>query len=146
MAGGKEATCAVTVEKKIISVTGITLNQNEATLIEGESLTLTATVAPDNATDKTVAWSSSNAAVATVDNNGVVTAVAEGTATITAKAGDKSATCVVTVKASVPDGIDQLTMDNGQWTIYDLTGRKVTSIENLKGGIYIVNGRKVVIK
>jgi len=36
-------------------------------------------------------------------------------------------------------------MDNGQWTIYDLTGRKVTSIENLKGGIYIVNGRKVVI-
>ena len=48
--------------------------------------------------------------------------------------------------ANITNGIDQLTMDNGQWTIYDLTGRKVTSTENLKGGIYIVNGRKVVIK
>lgn len=83
---------------RTIAVTGITLSQTAATLTEGESITLTATVAPDDATDKTVAWSSSNAAVATVDNNGVVTAVAEGTATITAKAGDKSAACVVTVE------------------------------------------------
>jgi len=81
-----------------VAVTGITLSQAEATLTEGESLTLTATVAPDNATDKAVTWSSSNAAVATVDDNGKVTAVAEGTATITAKAGDKEATCVVTVE------------------------------------------------
>ena len=129
----------------VVKVSGITLSQTAATLTEGESLTLTATVAPEDATDKTVTWSTSDAAVATVDNNGKVSAVAAGTATITAKAGDKEATCVVTVKASVPDGIDQLTMDNGQWTIYDLTGRKVTSTENLKGGIYIVNGRKVVI-
>ena len=134
------------LENPVIAVTGITLSQTAATLTEGESLTLTATVAPEDATDKTVTWSSSDKSVATVDNNGKVTAVAAGTATITAKAGDKSATCVVTVKASVPDGIDQLTIDNGKLTIYDLTGRKVTSTENLKGGIYIVNGRKVVIK
>lgn len=123
-------------------INGITLDQTVATLTEGETLTLTATVSPDDATDKTVTWSTSDASVATVEN-GVVTAVAEGTATITAKAGDKEATCVVTVKASVPDDIDQLTMDNGQWTIYDLTGRKV---EIPAKGIYIINGRKVVIK
>jgi len=97
-AGGLSDTCVVTVEKKVIAVSGITLSLAKATLTEGESLTLTATVAPDNATDKAVTWSSSNAAVATVDNNGVVTAVAEGSATITAKAGDKEATCVVTVE------------------------------------------------
>lgn len=96
-----EVAFSAVVKTPVVEVTGITLSQTTATLTEGESLTLTATVAPDNATDKTVAWSSSNAAVATVDNNGVVTAVAEGTATITAKANDGSgvtASCVVTVE------------------------------------------------
>ncbi len=66
----------------------------------GESETLTAIVAPDNATDKTVNWESSNTAVATV-SNGTVTAVAEGTATITVTTvdGNKTATCTVTVSA-----------------------------------------------
>ena len=99
-AGDKEATCVVTVEKKVIAVSGITLDQTAATLTEGETLTLTATVTPADATDKTVTWSTSDAAVATVEN-GVVTAVSEGTATITAKAGDKTATCVVTVSKKV---------------------------------------------
>lgn len=77
-------------------INGITLDQTAATLTEGETLTLTATVSPDDATDKTVTWSTSDASVATVAD-GVVTAVAAGTATITAKAGEHSATCVVTV-------------------------------------------------
>ena len=59
-------------------------------------------MAPDNATDKTVTWTSDKPAVATVDATGKVTAVAEGEATITAKAGDKTATCKVTVKAAAP--------------------------------------------
>ena len=96
-AGEKTATCVVTVEKKEIAVSGISLSQTTASLIEGESVTLTATVTPADATDKTVTWSTTDATVATVDN-GVVTAVAAGTATITAKAGEKSATCVVTVE------------------------------------------------
>lgn len=100
-AGEKTATCTVTVNAKTIAVTGITLSRTEVTLVEGKSLTLTATVTPTDATDKTVAWTSSNPAAATVDANGKVTAVAAGKTTITAKAGDKSATCAVTVEADL---------------------------------------------
>ena len=99
-AGEKTATCTVTVAKKIISVLSITLNKTSLALTEQETFQLTATVSPDNATDKTVTWSSSNPAVATVSNSGLVTAKAEGSATITAKAGEKTATCTVTVASS----------------------------------------------
>lgn len=83
-----------------MQVSGVALDKTSAELQVGKTLTLTATVTPDNATDKAVAWTSSNDAVATVDANGVVTAKAEGTATITATAGGKTATCTVTVKAA----------------------------------------------
>ena len=73
-----------------VAVTGITLSQESAQLTIGGTVTLTATVMPDNATDKTVTWSTSNSAVATVAG-GLVTGVAAGSATITAKAGDKTA-------------------------------------------------------
>ncbi|MDE7181679.1 MAG: Ig-like domain-containing protein [Clostridia bacterium] len=79
-------------------VTGVTLSKQTLTLEEGEEATLTATVTPDNATDKTVEWTSSAPSVATV-TNGKVKAVAKGTATITAAVGGKSATCAVTVKS-----------------------------------------------
>ncbi len=79
-----------------IAVEGITLDKTTATVEEGATVTLTATVTPGNATDKTVTWSTSNEAIATV-SGGVVTGVKAGEVTITAKAGDKSATCTVTV-------------------------------------------------
>lgn len=78
----------VTLDKTTLSLTVNGTNNGSATLV--------ATVTPDNATDKTVTWTSSNTSVATV-NNGTVTAVAAGTSTITAKAGEKTATCTVTV-------------------------------------------------
>ena len=93
---GKTATCEVTVTPKAIPVESITLNKTELSLVKGATETLTATVSPENATDKTVTWESSDEAVATV-KDGVVTAVAAGNATITAKAGEKTATCAVTV-------------------------------------------------
>ena len=96
-AGAKEAKCAVTVQKKVIPVSSITLSKNTLSLVKGASETLMATVSPEDATDKTVTWSSSNAEVASVDENGKVTAKASGEAIITAKAGEKSATCTVTV-------------------------------------------------
>ena len=86
-----------------IVVSGITLDKTELALTVGDAaVQLKATVAPDNATDKTVTWSIDKPAVATVDKDGKVTAVAAGEATITAKAGDKTATCKVTVKAPAP--------------------------------------------
>jgi len=99
-AGDKSAECKVTVAKKVIAVTSVELNKTSLELTEGDSETLTATVKPDDATDKTVTWSTSDASVATVEG-GKVTAIKEGTATITAKAGDKSAECKVTVAKKV---------------------------------------------
>jgi uncharacterized protein YjdB len=97
--GGKTATCAVTVIAKVASVS---LDKTSMTLTVGETQTLTATVTPDNAQDKSVTWSSSDATVATVDQDGKVTAVKAGTATITVTTtdGGKTATCAVTVQAA----------------------------------------------
>ena len=94
--GDKSATCTVTVQKQVIAVTSVTLDKATLNLTIGSTETLQADVAPDNATDKTVTWSSSNTSVATVVD-GVVTAVGEGTATVSAIAGDVTATCTVTV-------------------------------------------------
>lgn len=93
---GQTASCTVTVTPRTISVESITLNKPQLSLVKGATETLTATVLPTTATDKAVTWESSDTAVATVEN-GVVTAVAAGNATITAKAGEKTATCAVTV-------------------------------------------------
>lgn len=97
--GGKTATCVVTVNEKVIPVTGVSLDKTSLTLTEEETYSLTATVAPANATDKSVTWTSSNTAVATVSSAGVVTAVKAGSATIsvTTTDGGKKATCAVTV-------------------------------------------------
>ncbi|MGN1062589.1 MAG: Ig domain-containing protein, partial [Candidatus Scatosoma sp.] len=83
-----------------VAVESVTLNKTELTLEIGGEETLTATVTPDNATEKTVTWSVSPAGIVTVEN-GKVAAVAEGTATVTATADGKSATCSVTVNAAV---------------------------------------------
>ncbi len=83
-----------------IPVTGVKLDKTSLTLQETDSATLTATVEPDNATNKNVNWESSDTSIATVDASGKVTAISAGSATITATAADgsgKSASCSVTV-------------------------------------------------
>ena len=93
-------TTEYTITVSEVAVTGITLDQEEATILVGVTKTLTATIEPENATDKTVIWTSSDEDVATVDENGVVTAVAAGTATITATSNENdeiTASCAVTV-------------------------------------------------
>ena len=100
-AGNKTATCRITVVAT--PVTSIGLNKTSAELKVNETVTLTATVDPSDATDKAVTWSTSDASVASV-SDGVVTAKGIGSATITAVAGNKTATCEITVK--VPDGLN----------------------------------------
>lgn len=88
-----------------VAVSDITLDKPTMALTVGETGQLTATVTPGDAADKNVVWSSGNTAVATVDDSGLVTAVAPGNATITATAGGKQATCEVAVADAVPQGI-----------------------------------------
>ena len=100
-----DTTCNVcgyvrTVTPEIVPVSQITLNKAETSISVGNSETLTATVAPENAANKALTWASSDEDVATVAPDGTVTAVKVGTVTITATAADgsgKSATCTVTV-------------------------------------------------
>ena len=94
-----------------VAVTGVSLSKNAVTLAKGGTVDLTATVSPDNATDKTVTWSSGDAKIATVDANGKVTAVGGGTATITAAAGGVSDTCEVTVTGDTIKSVAPVAID-----------------------------------
>lgn len=98
--GGFEATCTVTVGEH---VSGIKLDKDVVSLTGVSTSQLVATVSPDGALDKTVMWSTSDASVATVDDNGLVTAVGKGSATIMATStdGELSASCEVTVSNPV---------------------------------------------
>ncbi|MGV8905940.1 MAG: Ig-like domain-containing protein [Acetobacterium sp.] len=97
--GSKTATCVVTVNDPIVNVTNVTVSEATKALTTGNYFSLTATVSPANATNKTITWSSDKADIATVDANGKVIAVKAGTATITAETtdGSKKANCVVIV-------------------------------------------------
>ena len=93
---GKTAKCTVTVKE--IKATGIKLDKSSVKIIAGESITLIASVLPNNASNKNVTWTSNNKNIASVSSSGVVTGVKAGKATITAKtANGKTAKCVVTV-------------------------------------------------
>ena len=106
-ANGKRVTCTVIVKSSVVNPTGIKLSKTSLTLTEGGTSTLTATVTPSNATNKTVRWTSANEKVAKVVN-GKVTAVGAGRTIIAARtANGKRAACTVIVKSSAvnPTGI-----------------------------------------
>ena len=125
-AGGKEATCTVAVKPILIAVKSVSLNMTILTLTSGETGKLTATVTPSDADDSTVAWSSSNADVATVGNDGTVTAVSIGTVVITARAGDKWATCTVTVK-QILIAVERVLLDRETLTLTRGETEKLTA-------------------
>ena len=133
------------MKKKVVAVSRVTLNESLLSLEVGKTFTLIATITPDNATDKSVVWSSSDESIAAV-KNGVVTAKVAGTAIITAAAGDEEATCVVTVVN--PASVNTPVVVNGKLIVYDLIGRKmqVEHLDELPVGVYVINGQKVVIK
>ena len=123
--GNAKAECVVTVLPPILA-TGVTLDKAALKLYEGDAAKLTATVEPENTTDKTIVWTSSDKTIATV-KDGAVTAVKAGTATITAACGEAKATCAVTVKAPVApaqkDGVYQIgTADELVWFAKQVNG------------------------
>lgn len=145
--GEFKATCKVTVVTPVTPVQNVTLSKTELSLEVGETEVLTATVTPEDATDKTVTWTTSNETVATVSADGTVTAVAAGTATITATCGDFKAECAVTVtEVEEEDLISEILANPGVFKIYDLAGRQV---KNATKGVYIINlngkARKVTL-
>jgi uncharacterized protein YjdB len=91
------ARCEITVEPKLIEAGEVTLQQNEHIIQVGDSIGLEATVSPDDTTDKTIQWQSSDPSVVAVDNSGIVTGVAAGWATVTAACGDAIATGSISV-------------------------------------------------
>ena len=110
---GHTAECTVTVVP--IPVESVTLNLSETTLKSGETLQLTAELRPENATYKSVTWSSSDAGVATTGENGLITAVSVGTAVITVTtANGLTAECEVTV---VPTPVESVTLNHIEATL-----------------------------
>lgn len=99
-AGDKDASCVITVSKP--AATSVTINEENLALTLGDTATLTVTILPVRFADHAVTWSSSDEKVATVDSNGKVTAIEKGTATITAKVDEVTATRTVTVNRIAP--------------------------------------------
>ncbi len=94
----------------VVNVTSVALDKTSLEMTEGEQATLTATVAPSNATNKKIRWSSSDSTTVSVSNAGNVKALKPGTASVTVKSedGGKSATCNVTVKAKIPRDVENV--------------------------------------
>ncbi len=146
--GSFTASCNVKVNT--VAVTGISISETAKELNVGENVTLTATIQPENATNKNVTWSSSDKAIATVDN-GVVTAIAKGNATITVTTEDgaKTATCEVTVVKNgtgINDNITNTTsiyptIVNNRFTIE--TSQVLNTTSELWLSIYNQAGAKV---
>ena len=158
--GNFTATCAVTVEKRIIHVTGVTLNETTLSfdLRETDKLTATlvATIAPNDATDKSVTWTSDNDAVATVAD-GLVTAVGVGNTTITVTTTDGNLTATCAVEVILSNGIYQISVDGISYSdytihnanslslmVYTSTGKLVAtgnadiSLRSMPAGTYLV--------
>lgn len=108
-----------------VTVTGVSLNSTTLSLLVDSTYTLTATVSPSNATDKTITWTSSDATKATVAN-GKITAVAAGTVTITAKVGDKTVSCTVTITAN---SNTQINADGKTGTVTDAQGNSYAIVK-----------------
>lgn len=146
-----EASCTITVEKKIILVSSLLLSETSVTVKEGETIQLTATVLPKDATDASLTWASSDESLATVDNTGLVQALLHGEVVISVTANDASglkAECVVTIEQEA--GITAVSMDAARSSdIYNLSGVKVrnagASLHGLAAGLYVVDGKKVII-
>ena len=126
--GTVKAECAVTVTPPVMA-SAVTLDKTELNLYTGDTAALTAAIQPEDTTDPTIAWTTTDAEVASVQN-GVVTAGKTGTATITASCGEAKAQCAVTVKAPAEpaqkDGVYQIgNADELVWFV-----RKVNGGEN----------------
>lgn len=140
-AGGKKATCKVTVK---VPVSKVALNKKSLTLGVGEKFTLKATVSPKNATSKKVTWTLSNKKKIVAIKNGTLVAKKKGTVTVTATADGKKTTCKVTVKAA-PDKKAKVTLNKKSVTL-KVKGKKTFQIKaKISGKKYGCNSFKYTV-
>lgn len=114
-AGGVSAVCEVTVTAPAIPVESVTLSEESLDLLVGDQVELTVEILPEDAEYDEFVWSSSDEAVATVAD-GLVTAVAEGSAEITVQVGDVTDVCAVTVSVPAPPAIGDIFYSDGTWS------------------------------
>lgn len=147
------ATCSVEVCEPDVLVTSITITPSVITGAVGETYQLMANILPDNATEKSVTWISDNPVVASVGLSGLVSLISNGKAIIKATATDGSeisATCTVIVDDST--GIANIEKTSDEYFVYNLQGIMIMKTEDygrikrLPAGIYIVNGKKLIVK
>lgn len=135
---------SVKVEEKTIAVENITLDKTEISVEEESSINLTATISPSNATDKTVTWTTSDSKIAIVEN-GKVTGVKAGNATIIAKAGEKEAKATITVTAKATKGDED---DDNKTETYTVTvwqyGEKISDVITQSNGEIVFTNPSVV--
>ncbi|MBP2690614.1 MAG: Ig-like domain-containing protein [Muribaculaceae bacterium] len=148
---GKVSRTATVRVNRFVPIESIKLSQSEISLEKGESVTLTATILPENATNKYLSWQSSNENVATVDGSGKVTIVSSGSAVISAYAVDGSgvyASCTVLGTAGINDA---LLGSEGTVSVYTLDGvllhqaADAETLRTLSPGYYIIGNKKVLI-
>ena len=158
--GRKTANCTINVTIPVISVFSADLNENAITINIGSSRQLTTTILPSNATNKNISYTSSNTTVATVDSNGLVKAIAAGTAviTVTSADGNKTANCNVTVPAPPPvQDTSQIAFSvNGnasEWSSIPVLAQKSTGNINIlktsysKNNLYLlITGKSLNVK
>lgn len=148
------AICEITVENQFISVTKIEINPTSERIAKGKSIMLNAVITPEDASLKTVSWSSTNPGVATVSQNGEVTAVSEGNAIVIASTQDGSnlsAMCQITVYDE--SGIETILSDKNSYVkVFNLSGclvyEGIYNDAKLIPGFYIVmcDGKSYKIK
>ena len=171
--GAKTATCQVSVSATATAVTGVSLDKSSITINRGARQMLTATVAPADATNQDVTWSSSDETIAIVSNSGLVTGLTKGTAVIVATTvdGGFTATCTITVRKESID-VDNLSADdvnlftsdltlytvgaqNHTAIVYSATGQQISQINDLQpthsislpqSGLYIVIIDNIITK
>ena len=132
--------------ESIISVTGVTIDQGNQTLDEGASVHLSATVSPSDATDQTVAWTSSDDNIATVDNSGLVSAIAGGTATITVTTNDGGFTDAITVTVNTPSDlpwVEDFTLAGGTSSDDGETAWTIDASSITTGGYFEVRSNRL---
>lgn len=150
---GLSASCDVTVKSAVILATSVTLDKESFSAVEGTEFSLTATVLPENATNKTLSWASSNASIISVSQDGLVKILKEGDATVTATTTDGSnisASCLVTGLA----GIEDIVNDASAYplNVYSASGvlikenAKADDVKALAPGLYIIGSTKLIIK